>query len=130
MSVSSYSTQPNVGFLSLCEGPLLGLVIGWYLKGHFEPPLIFVGAGIAVAALYYMVLNFGRGSAMAAPIIILSMLIWGFIGWSAGGFIVRIVPVSAFGMSVSDSVIAWKCLAALIFAFVAYSDKAYLAGKY
>lgn len=129
MSVSAYPTPVRFGFLGLCEGALLGLLVGWWLQTHFYPPMIYFGAGVAVAAAYYFLLSIGRGSALAAPIVILSMLIWGIVGWNLGGYIFKIFAISRSGVSMLDTVMAWKIVAALVFAFIAYNDKASISER-
>ena len=129
MTVSTYPTPIHFGFLSICEGAALGLVAGWWLQSHLYPPAVFIGCGIVVAGLYYFLLTAGRGSSLSAPIVIVSMMIWGFVGWHAGGYAFRMFSITPSGVTMLDTVTAWKVVAALVLAFVAYSDKASMAGQ-
>ena len=128
MAVSAYPAPVHVGFLSICEGGLLGLALGWWLQTHLQPPVVFVGAGVAVAGAYYFLLHAGRGSALGAPVIIISMLIWGAVGWNLGSYLFRMAAISGSSMTLLDTVTAWKVVAALVFAFIAYTDKASMGG--
>ena len=125
---STYSTPVPFGFLGACEGAALGLVTGWLLRNHQQPPAVFIGCGVLVAAGYYYLLNLSRGTLLSLGIIVLSMVIWGIVGWQAGGFAFKLVGMTHTGVGMIDTLVAWKVLAALLFAFIAYSDKASRSG--
>ena len=93
-----------------------------------QPPAVFIGCGILVAAGYYYLLNLGRGTILSLGIIVLSMVIWGIVGWQAGGFAFKLVGMTHTGGGMIDTLVAWKVLAALLFAFIAYTDKASRSG--
>ena len=128
MSVSAYPRSSHIGFLGLCEGPLLGLYAGWWLHLHGRPPMVFFGAGVAISCAYYLILNAGRDSALGTPIVLLSMAIWGFVGWNLGALAFQMFGLGWSGGSVLDRVVAWKIGTALLFAFIAFGNKAVLSG--
>lgn len=124
MSGSTYPHQTPLGFLTICEGPMLGAVVGWWLQIHLQPPPVFIAAGVMSTALYLLLLKAGRDSALGAAVIIVSMVLWGMIGWHLGGFLCRSFAMRGIGSMLFDTVTAWKVGAALLFTFVAYNDKA------
>jgi len=108
---------------------MLGFYAAWWLQTHGRPPGVFIGAGVAISCAYYLILNAGRDSALGTPIVLASMAIWGFIGWNLGAFGFQTFGLGAGGGAVLSSIVAWKIGAALLFAFIAYSDKAALSGS-
>lgn len=120
------SANPNTvrfGFLGVCEGVMIGVFAGWWLQTHHQPPLVYFGAGVALAGLYFLILNIAQGNTMSAPIVILSMIVWGLFGWHLGGYLHQILPVARFGFATVDSVMVWRIVGSLLFALIAYSDK-------
>jgi len=123
MSASMHQRRSDVGFLGLIEGPLLGFYLGWSLQAHGMPAVVFAGSGIALTCAYFMMVNAGGGSAMNAPVTLISMTIWAFVGWNLGGFCYHAFVASMGNGAMLHSVIAWKFCPAAVFAFIAFADK-------
>lgn len=124
MSASTSPTPVSFGFFGLCEGILLSLATGWWLHGLGQPPIVFVGAAIVVASLYFIWLSTVLGSAFNKTVMIGSILIWAVVGWRIGEQAYYMFASSKAAMTVLDAMIGWKIIGAVVCACVAYTDKA------
>ena len=128
MARSSYPTPVPFGFFNLGESALVGILLAIWLKAHPYAPIVVIGGGVGVACAYYLLLEFaGRQSWIGAPMLILSVIIWAYAGWNLGDFAFRTLG-GHIGSSMLDSVTAWKGLVALLFAAIAFTDKASVMG--
>lgn len=123
MAHSTYSSPIHFGFLSICEGIILSLIVGWWLQAHGQPTPVFVAVAVLVSALYFLWLSVGSGTALTAPIMVLSMAIWAVVGWYMGQYAFQILTKSHVTMTFADTAIIWKVVGAMLLGFLAYCDK-------
>ena len=123
MSAPPYVAEPGYGFLSLFEGAALGIAAGWWLQSHYHPPATFVGAGLAVTILYAVLVSCCRKASLLFPVIIVSITVWGLLGWVLGDFAYSWLGGPSMKVQFLGNPLAWKLTGSALFGFMAFSDK-------
>lgn len=124
MSTSTFAQHPHTSLLSVAEGAVLGIALAWWLQMHAQPAPVIVVAGIVATTTYLAILNTIRGSSFSMPMILVSMAIWGTVGWLAGPYLYQWCGGALMRGALLTSPHNWRIGAAIVLVFIAFFDRA------
>ncbi len=123
MAVPIYAPEPSAGFLGIFEGAALGIAAGWWLQMHYQPPAMFVGAGIGVTAAYAAFVSCCRRVSLMFPILLVSVALWATLGWVLGGYAFNWLGDPLIRMKLFATAAAWKATGAVAMGILAFTEK-------
>jgi hypothetical protein len=111
------------GSLTLFEAAITGAYAGWMLQeSGYSTPEVFAGGLIGLIG-YTLLVRISDGSFLILPIAIMSIAIWGCLGWALGGLAFDALGGAHMKAAFLAEPTFWRWACAVALVAVALSDK-------
>lgn len=117
------NSEAPYGSLTFVEAAIVGGYAGWFLQrtGYSTPE--FVAGGVLAMVAYIVLVRMSDGSFLNLPLALLSIAIWGCLGWALGGVAFDAVGGAHMKAAFLAEPTFWRWACAVALIAMALADK-------